>query len=366
MPWGDPTSTRRRIQADNSIPYSTGNATLSVQHVGMLKRLMFRLNAAYAYTKSTGPSVRDALGPWNIVSNLNVKVNAVGTFLDVSMWHLYLYNLVHYKNVNFDPGSSDNVNIQNTVAATDIFNNPAVPGATGPIAGVLGMLYFPLTIEVAGIREVGLWTLQNDEVNLQITPQWNPTPASVTALVGPYDIVGGDSFAVTTASTSLDIVREFYAVPKARSDYPIVGWFHQLVNQRTPMVTNITDVPIPKGGVVIRAIHQLVSAGTSLMTGANISRLSWLYGSNETPYDESYQDVEIRQRALYGHDLPTGVLTHDFWGIGGQTFRDCFDTNDYQNMRARITTPTAPAAGSYVDTLIERVIPIRGDAEKLW
>jgi hypothetical protein len=140
MGWGDPSVTRRRIQPDTSIPYSTGNATLSLQHVGMLKRIMFRLNAAYGYTKSAGPSVRDALGPWNIVNNLNVKVNAVGTFLDASMWHLYLYNLVHYAGTNFDPQSSENTGIQNTVLTTDVFNNPAVPGATGPITPVLAQL----------------------------------------------------------------------------------------------------------------------------------------------------------------------------------------------------------------------------------
>lgn len=367
MPWGDPTVTRRRIQSDSSLGYTTGNSLLSVQHVGMLKRVLFRLNAQYAYTKSAGGSTLDALGPFNIINNLAMKVNGIGTFLDCSFYHLYLYNLIHYSNRNFDPSSSDNTGIQQTQTATNIFNNPSVPGASGNITGVLAQLYFPLTLEVAGIKEIGLWTLQNDEVNLEIRPSWNGTAASATALSGPYDIAGGDSFAVTAASTSLDVVREFYAVPKNKSDYPVTGWFHQLVAQRQSMTSTQTDFNVPKGGIITRAIYNIVDGTTpSLRTNANISRIKWMYGSNEIPFDETGTDVLLRQRATYGHDLPIGTYTHDFWAMGNQTFRDCYDTNEYQNLRARIETPTTPAAGSYVDVLIERMIPIRGDAEKLW
>lgn len=366
MAWGDPTVTRRRIQADSSIGYSTGNTTLSIQHVGMLKRTMFRLNAQYAYTKSAGGSTVDALGPFNAITNINMKVNGIGTFLDCSFYHLYVYNLIHYRGNGFDPSSSDNTGIQQTQTSTNVFNNPAVPGATGNITGVLAQLYYPLTMEVAGIKEIGLWTLQNDEVNLQVTPTWNGNAGSATALAAPYDIAGGDTFAFTAASTSLDIVREFYAVPKNKSDYPITGWFHQLVAQRVAMTTTLTEFAVPKGGIVVRGIYQLVSGGTSLMTNANVSRLQWVYGSNEIPYDEAANDVLIRQRNLYGHDLPIGVYTHDFWGLAGQTLRDAYDTNEYQNLRVRVQTPSTPAAGSFMDVIIERLIPIRGDAEKLY
>lgn len=366
MAWGDPSVTRRRIQADSSINYSTGNTTLSLQHVGMLKRLMFRLNAVIAYTKSGGGSTQDAQGPWNTVTNLTAVVNGIGTFLSCSMWHLYLYNLIHYaRTAGFDPASSDNTGILQTQTATNLFAFPSVPGASGNIT-ILGQLFFPMTVEIAGIKEVGLWTLQNDEVNLQITPTWNQTAFGSTALSGPYDIAGGDSGTYTAASTSLDVVREFYAVPKSKSDYPITGWFHQLVAQRVAMTTTQTEFALPKGGIILRNICQLVSGGTSLMTNANVSRLQWVYGSNEIPYDESATDVLIRQRSLYGHDLPIGVYVHDFWTQGGQTFRDTYDTNEYQNLRVRVTTPSTPAASSYMDVITERLIPIRGDAEKLF
>ncbi len=366
MAWGDPSVTRRRIQADSSINFSTGNTTMSLQHVGMLKRLLFRLNAVIAYTKSAGGSTQDAQGPWNMVSNINATVNGIGTFLQASMWHLYLYNLVHYARTNgYDPASSDNTGILQTQTAANLFSFPSVPGSSGNIS-ILGQLYFPFTVEIAGIKEVGLWTLQNDEVNLQLTPTWNSTAFGSTALSGPYDIAGGDSGTVTAASTSLDVVREFYAVPKNKADYPVTGWFHQLVAQRVAMTTTTTEFNLPKGGTVLRGIYQLISGGTSLMTNANVSRVKWVYGSNEIPFDETGTDVLERQRAMYGHDLPIGVYTHDFWGMGNQTFRDCYDTNDYQNLRVRLETPSTPAAGSYADIIIERLIPIRGDAEKLY
>lgn len=367
MAWGSPDVTRRRIQADSSINYSTGVSTLSLQHVGMIKSLLLRLNAVIAYTKSSGGSTQDAQGPWNLVPSITMSVNGIGTFLNASLWQLYLYNLVHYaRQGGFDPASSDNTGILQTQTASNLFAFPSVPGSTGNIT-VLGQLYFPFTVELAGVKEIGLWTLQNDEVNLALTPTWNSVGASATALTGPYDIAGGDTFSITSASTSLDVVREFYAVPANKSDYPITGWFHQLVSQRVSMTSTQTEFAIPKGGIILRGIYQLVDGSTpSLMSNSNVSSLQWVYGSNEIPFDEKAKDVLVRQRRMYGHDLPIGVYTHDFWGMAGQTLKDCYDTEKYQNLRVRINTPSTPSAGSYADILIERLIPISGNAEKLY
>jgi hypothetical protein len=364
MAWGSPDVTRRRIQADQTINYSTGVTGISLQHVGMIKSLLLRLNAVIAYTKSGGGSTQDAQGPWNLINKVDLSVNGIGTFLSASMWQLYLYNLVHY--APFDPASSDNTAVLQTQTATNIFAFPSVPGASGNIT-ILGQLKFPFTVELAGVKEIGLWTLQNDEVNLQLTPTWNANGFSSTALAAPYDIAGGDSGTVTAASTSLDVVREFYAVPSSKSDYPITGWFHQLVSQRVSLTSTQTDFNIPKGGIVLRGIYQLVDGGTpSLMTNSSLTSLEWVYGSNEIPFSESAKSVLARQRQMYKHDLPIGVYTHDFWGMGGQTLKDCYDTEKYQNLRVRFNTPSTPTAGSYADVLIERLIPITGNAEKLY
>lgn len=366
MAWGSPAVTRRRIQADNSIPYSTGNAGISIQHVGMIRRLLLRLNAQEAYTKSSGGSTQDAQGPFNLINWVNLRVNGIGTFLDTSFWGLYLYNLIHFANTGFDPSSSDNTGVAQTTTATSVFNFPAVPGATGNITGVLAQLFFPFTIELAGIKEVGLFVMQNDEINLVLTPQWNSIGASATPLQAPYDIAGGDSFAITAANTNLDVVRDFYAVPASKGDYPVVGWFHQIEQTRVSMTSNQTEIAHPKGGIILRAIYQCVDGtGPALMANSSISRLQWLYGSNETPYDESITDVLIRQRNSYGHDLPKGVMVHDFFGRG-RMLTDTFDTAKYQNLRTRITTPSTPNAGSYVDVIRERLIPIGNVAESLY
>ena len=366
MAWGSPAVTRRRVQADNSIAYSTGTSLLSIQHVGMVRRLLLRLNGQIAYTKSAGGSSKDAQGIFNLINWINLRVNGIGTFCDASFWMLYVYNLVHYCRSGFDPNSSDNTGVAQTATATDIYNFPAVPGATGNITGALAQVFFPFTVEIAQIKEVGLFVLQNDEINVALSPTWNSIAASATPLQAPYVIAGGDSFAVTAASTSLDVVRDFYAVPANKSDYPTVGWFHQLEQTRVSMTSTTTEIAHPKGGIILRAIYQCVDGTTpSLMADANIARLQWLYGSNETPYDEALKDVLIRQRNAYGHDLPQGVLVHDFFGRQNM-LTDTFDTARYQNLRTRITTPTTPSAGSYVDVLRERLIPIGNVAESLY
>ena len=362
--WGSPAVTRRRRQSDSTINFSQGNTTLSLQHVGLIKALLLRYNATYAYTKSVGGSTQDQQGPFNAVSNVNIKVNGIGTFCDASMWMLYNYNLVHYRDHGFDPASSDNANVLQTTSAASVFAFPAVPGSSGNITELFQLRY-PFTVELAGLKEIGLFVLQNDEVNVQVTPTFNANAASATKLAAPYDIAGGDTFALGTPT--LDIQREFYAVPSDKSDYPVVGWFHQLETQRVSMTSTQTEINHPKGGIILRAIYSCVDGTTpSLMTNANISRLQWLYGSNETPYDESITDILYNQRLLYGHDLPQGVLCHDFFGTGNQTLRDTYDTQKFQNLRTRIVTPSTPSAGSYVDVLRERLIPIGNVAEALY
>lgn len=362
MAWGSPAVTRRRIQADQSITYSSGTTTQSIQHVGLLKALTFRYNATYGYTKGTGGSTQDQQGNFNAITNLNVKVNGVGTFLDSSAWNLYLYNLVHF--APMDPASSDNANVLQSTAATGYFSFPAVPGATGNITQ-LWQLRYPFTIELAGIKEIGLFVLQNDEINLQVTPTWNSTAGGATKLAQPYITAGGDTFSLGTPT--MDLVREFYAVPQSKSDYPVVGWFHQLTTTRVAMTSTTNDFYINKGGIILRTIYQCVDGATpSLMANSAISRLQWLYGSNETPYDESITDVIKRQHELYQHDLPQGALVHDFFGQGNKTLRDTFDTAQYQNLRGRITTPSTPSPGSYCDVTVERLIPIGNQAESLY
>lgn len=366
MAWGTPTATRRRIQPDQTINFSSGITTQSLQHVGMLKAIMFRYNATYVYTKSAGGSTQDQQGPFNATPNLNLKVNGIGTFLDASAWNLYLYNLIHYARTNngYDPASTENPNILQTTTATSIFSFPSVPGSSGNIT-ILFQLRYPFTVEIAGIKEIGLFVLQNDEINLAVTPSWNSTAGGATKLAQPYITAGGDSFALGTPT--MDLVREFYGVPASKSDYPVVGWFHQLTTTRYAMTTTQTDCPINKGGIILRTIYQCVDGSTpSLMANSSISRLQWLFGSNDTPYDESITDVLHRQRLDYGHDLPQGSMVHDFFGHGNLTLKDTFDTMKYQNLRGRILTPSTPNAGSYVDVTVERLIPIGNTAESLY
>lgn len=370
MAWGNPMTTRRRIQADNSISYVAGTTTMSMQHVGLIKALLLRYRATFGYTKSVGGSTQDAMGPYNSVSNISVLANGIGQFINAPAWMLYLFDLVHYADNFWEPNNAVDTSVSQQAAQSLIYNFPAVPGASGNLS-ILWQLRFPFTVEIAGIKEIGLFVLQNDEINVQITPAFNGAAGSATSLAAPYDIAGGDTFALNTPV--LDVTREFYAVPANTSDYPTVGWFHQIENQLVPMTATTTEIAHPKGGIILRSFYQCVSGGTSLypfsnaQTGATgINRLRWVYGSNEIPYDEGIADVLFRQNFTYGRQLPVGAMVHDFFGYGGKSLRDTYDTQQYQNLRTQIVTDTTPPAGSYVLCTRERLIPIGNVAESLY
>lgn len=364
MGWGSPAVTRRRIQPDNTLTFAAGNVTESLQHVGFIRWLTLYYNSTFAYTKSVGGSTQDAMGPYNALTNVNIKVNGIGTFLDAPGWMMYLYNLVHFAGTNFDPASTENSNILQQTATSGWFSFPAVPGSSGNISPSFSIT-FPFTVEIAGIKEVGLFILQNDEVNVQLTPTFNGISASATKLAAPYDIAGGDTF--TLGTPTLQVTREFYAVPASEKDYPVVGWFHQIETAVQAANSSVVEIAHPKGGIILRAIYQAVDGSTpALAPSADIQRLQWLYGSNETPYDESLADVLLRQVRDYGHALPQGAMVHDFFGHGQKTLRDCFDTQQYQNLRTHILWNGTPNAGSYVICTRERLIPIGNTAEALY
>lgn len=366
LKWGSPAVTRLKRQADASMSYNAGVVTETIQHVGFLRAVDLRYNATYGYTKSSGGSTQDAQGPFNAVQMIDLTVNGSQPIIHCPAWMLYLYDLIHYAKTNagWSPSAPSLSGTLQAATATDVFSFPSVPGSSGNITQ-LWTLRWPFVVELAGVREIGMFLLQNDETNLQITPTFNANAASATALAAPYDIAGGDSF--TLGTPTMDVLREFYAIPADKTSYPDIGYFHTLQYQRVSLTSTQIDVPIIKGGIVLRIIYQLVDGSTpSLMADSTISSLQLLYGSNETPYDEKVKDVLLRQQRSYGRSLPQGVLVHDFWGDGGQTFRNTFDTLDYQNLRGRLNFASTPNAGSYADVIVEKLVPIAGYAEPLY
>jgi len=364
MAWGDPAVTRLRRQADTGIPYAFGvNNPTTLQHVGLLKRLLLTFNANITNTLNANTILQDEQGPWNILAGLLIRVSGLELLYQVSGWGLYLINLVN--DYQAAPSSSGVANQAGTPAQqttdTDIYAFPASGAQTAQT--LLFTLDLPFTVPMQGFDDLGLWLIQNETVNMEVTPTFN-TLGSLTLLGSPYDLGGAAATAVVNSGT-LGIMREFYGVPSDSGSMPPLGYVHQWEEAYQAVVGSQIDIDHQRGGVILRALYQIddfdsAGDGSNVFSGLqnkNLTSLQWKYDANDTPFDEDVTNVLRRQRELYGRDLPQGTYTHDFFAQT-KTLQDTYDTERYINIKTRFIFAKSLAAGSRIRVIRERLLPV--------
>jgi hypothetical protein len=362
MAWGDPAVTRLRRQADQSISYATGvNTPQTLQHVGLLKRLRLITSLNITNVLNGGTSVQDTQGPWNLFSNLLIRVSGLDLLYQVSGWGLYLINLVN--GFQFAPNSSGvaTVNTANQqTLGTSVFTYP-VAGAIGP-ATLLFALDLPFTAPLLGFEDLGLWLIQNETVNMEVVPTY-ANLGGATNLNQPYVLTGAATATVNSGATAL--WREFYGVPQRQEDMPPLGYVHQWEEQFNAITGSQVDIDHQRGGVLLRLLYQIddadtVGNGSNVLggiTNANVTSIEFKYDANDTPFDEDVTSILARQRELYGRDLPQGSFAHDFFSQT-KTMQDSYNTENYINIKTRFRFAKSLIAGSRIRTIRERLLPV--------
>ena len=362
MPWGDPAVTRLRRQADQSIIYATGvNTPQTLQHVGLLKKLRLITALNISNVLGGGTSVQSSQGPWNLFSNLLIRVSGLDLLYQVSGWGLYLINLVI--NQQYAP-NAPGVATQNTVNQQedplDVFNYPSYGAIT--TQPLLFNLDLPFTAPLLGFEDLGLWLIQNETVNMEVVPTYNLL-GGADLLQQPYVLTGAATSAVNSGSTAL--WREFYGVPQSQADMPPLGYVHQWEEQYNAVTGTQIDVDHQRGGVLLRLLYQIddadsVGDGSNVFAGilaANVAQIAFKYDANDTPFDEDAPSILARQRELYERDLPQGTYTHDFFSQT-KTLQDSYNTENYINVKTRFRFGKTLIAGSRIRTIRERLLPV--------
>lgn len=356
MAWGDPSVTRLRRQADRSIAYAFGvNSPITLEHVGLLKRLRLITNADITLTPGGGSVTRDVQGPWNLFSNLLIRVSGLDLLYQVSGWGLYLIDLVT------DQLYAPDVNPSVVTNATDtdlIYNFPV----TGAAQKLVFNLDLPFTIPLMGFEDLGLWLIQNETVNMEVVPTFAAL-GGATRLNQPYVTAGGGTAVVNSGNVA--VWRDFYGVPSRAEDMPPLGYVHQWEEQYDAISGSQVDINHQRGGILLRVISQVVDAdstggGANVINGLdpdNLAGLSFKFDANDTPFEEDAYQVLARQREQYLRDLPQGVFGYDYF-IDTHTLQDSYNTENYINIKTRHRFSKSLISGSYIRTLRERLLPV--------
>lgn len=371
--WGDPGVTELQILKDNSIalsginvtPTTTGQGILTLQHVGLLRRLRLRLNFPFSVTGYTTPPTLDVNGPWNIINTLRADVNGIAPLYVVSGIGAYMISLLSTPFATVD--SQTGAIATDASVLTDVFAFPSV-GAAGPFTAT-AMLDLPFTVDISlpGQQlnlptELGLWLLQNQTVDMVLTVNFNALQGA-NPTVQPYQGGTGSTYAYTGAS--IDIEREFYRIPSDPANMPVLAWAHQWVETVVPFQGTSLDLPISRAGIVLRALAYVVDGATN--DGALSSKftgMSYVYGANETPIIVDPGFMRARQLRDYGRLFPRGAFLFDWYKWGGTpsqmvgSFKLTYNTEAIVNQRIHFDFASSMAAGSQVRFLVERLIPI--------
>lgn len=356
MAWGDPAVTRLRRQADKSIPYAFGvNTPITLEHVGLLKRLRLIFAGSITLTPGTGTITQDNQGPWNLFSNLLIRVSGLDLLYQVSGWGLYLIDLV--TDQLYTPDYNPAV-VTNATTTERIFSYPAA----GAAQDLVFNLDLPFTIPLMGFEDLGLWLIQNETVNMEVVPTFAAL-GGATRLNQPYLLTGNATAAVNSGAVA--VWRDFYGVPAKSEDMPPLGYVHQWEEQYDSISGSQVDIQHQRGGVLLRLLGQVVDAdstggGANIIDGlqpANLAGLSFKFDANDTPFEEDVYQVLARQREQYLRDLPQGVFTHDMF-IDTHTLQDSYNTENYINLKTRYRFAKSLISGSYIRTIRERLLPV--------
>lgn len=357
MAWGDPAVTRLRRQADKSITYAVGvNTPITLEHVGLLKKLRLIASLDIDLAQGSGAAVRDANGPWNLFANLLIRVSGLDLLYQTSGWGLYLINLVNER--LYAPDVNPSV-VTNATTPASLYNFPTSP-ASG--ANLLFSLDLPFTVPMLGFEDLGLWLIQNETVNMEVVPTFNAL-GGTTALNQPYDLSGTATASVN--SGAIAVWRDFFGVPARQEDMPPLGYVHQWEEQYDSVTGSQIDINHQRGGILLRLLYQIVDADSTGgdagvingLSNANLSELAFKFDANDTPFDEDVFNTLARQRELYDRDLPQGVYTHDFF-LDTHTLRDSYNTENYINIKTRFRFAKSLVSGSYIRTVRERLLPV--------
>lgn len=371
--WGDPGVTELQILKDNSFSFAANNGTpstafggtMTLQHVGLLRRLRLNLNVPFTVTGFTTGPTNDVNGPWDLINLFRADVNGIAPLYAVSGWGLYIISLLSSPFMTVD--SQTGAIASDTSTITDVFQFPTITAAGNFQITAMFDLPFTVDISLPGQQlniptELGLWLLQNQTVDLNLTFAFNPLQGANPG-VNPYQ--GGTGSTYAYGAASVDIEREFYRIPSAPANMPNLGWAHQWIETFVPFSGSALDLFVSRAGILLRMFVYIFDATTNDgILASKITQQTWVYGANETPLVITPGFARGRQLRDYGRLLPKGTFGFDFytwdtpnWHQVG-SFKLTYNTEAIVNQKMHFDFSSSLATGSYARVLVERLIPI--------
>lgn len=371
MAWGDPGVSKLLRLSNTSVAWGTGGMPVAnpVQQTGILRELRLLVNATPTFTPGTGTLAADVLGPYNVLTSINLSPNQQAPVVTLSGYGLYLVNLIKSIEADYIAADVNSGAVVNNEAFTDVFSARATTGT----AAWKYYQQVPIAQKIRSLGgDIGLWPLQNPA--MQLLAQM--TPNSASAAPGPYNIfsttagqspylVTGNA-TVTLTSPTFELIRELYSVPAAQQDFPpfnlVSTWIEeQPQGASVGGASQFQWMATPLSGLLARVILYVFDSNTSTGVAASLlgasNALQLTYDADTVKWAESGSAAQARQHATYGFVLPQGAYEFDLLGRD-LTLADVLNTNTTGNIKLKVSLSSALGGTSTAKVIKQMISPL--------
>lgn len=363
MPWGDPGVTEQLLIQESSIPYpsaSGGVGNLQLQKAGLLKRLRFYSQMQFDQTAGTAAPSKSVYGPLGaVLRRIRVEANGRVPLFDLSGLGAFMYNEI--QNRDGSPWATPQA-----IAEINVAQAANLHAYTTPATGVVSYyakypfeFQFALPVNIRQmVTELGLWLLQNQAIDVNIEATFNAMYAAAASRDALYSAGTGVTGAPNLAGSKIEIERELYAIPVKTADMPNLAWAHQVIEFTQPWTGGIATFNIPRAGLLLRAAVLSLDSSGDPVSYADIRRMKYIYGSNETPITRPGWSLVEEFLLDYNRLPPAGLSLLDFYKWGDQGLKLVKNTEEISNLRIE-TEYIATAAGTQ-RVILDRLVPVVG------
>lgn len=317
--------------------------------VGLLSRVWIDVDGltttGYDFTAGggSGAVAADAMGPFGLVENIELRVNGSVALFSVSGFGAYLLEAAEAPEAL--PGVSSVGTIYST-APTDIESTIYNYDPTQDHRPRWG-ISIPLSLTPG--QPLGMVLAGNDQTSLELV-------VTLASLAKFAALSGGASAALGLTFTP---TLELFAVPDpvAFAQYvrPLLDWAHVCrESQQDIVATGDQSITLDNHDNILQVIHTVKLNG--VVSTDYVTRGQFVLNRTDKRYDHALATQLRRQRRDFQKDIPAWVWS--FFGTG--TLRDAIRADSYTDIRSLLTISSSATLGTapYIRTAERRLVQL--------
>lgn len=356
--------TRKIRQLNSANPWqSNTQTTVQVLQTAYLDSLFLIVQGTPTFTLGGGTIVVDKLGPFNIMTNIQVNSNVQAGIINISGDGLAWYDMLKYKLESQFKGNSpytDLVTEPNGNDTTYQFNGTEVTQPAAPANQLWNVPFFlPLSQQINTLGgPVGIWDLQDPSIQMSVN--FTPNTASQASPFNIFSLTAGAASYLTTGAATVTLTtprnlltRVMYDPPVDPQNDPDFGYVNSLYEEQWNTAlggaATINWRALANSGYITRLLFSVydstVSNGVQDNNLLATNAINFTVGNNAPVYVETIFEYASRAAQELGSMLPQGVFYLDFLGPD-LTMQNVLDTFTAGNINLQMNFGSALGATS--------------------